>query len=135
MVLFLIFFSVLVIFTAFVWSSRIPIPLTNLAAIGLLYTALSCAYVQVYPASQADSPSFRILLLVEQAGKDGLAEDKIRTFLTTKTLLDDRINDLLLSKLIHESAEGALSLTQKGKILILPFLILRNLIGLPKGAG
>lgn len=132
--LIVILLLVLIVFLI-ISTGSFQLPLIDIAAISLLYVALSCAYIQIYPASQADSPSLRILLIVDQNKTRGLSEGEIKTFFTSKSLLDDRINDLLHSGLISKTNQQEFTLTKKGKILILPFIVLRNLIGLPKGNG
>lgn len=99
-----------------------------------MHAALSCAYIQVYPASQADSPSFKILLLVRKSMPAGMTQREIRAIFNSKVLLEDRLQDLTHAGLIKEY-ESNLELTQKGHALILPFMILRRLIGLPMGKG
>ena len=133
LVLMVIVLALLVIFV--IAGASFQFDLIDLTAISLLYIALSCAYIQIYPASQADSPSLRILLIVDQNKDRGLLEEEIKTYFTSKSLFDDRIDDLLSSGLIGETSQQKLILTKKGRLLILPFIILRNLIGLPKGGG
>ncbi len=107
--------------------------LADLAAIAILHTALSCAYIQIYPASQADSPSLKILVLVGRS-ETGLTAEEIRSFFDPKTLFSDRIHDLLNAKLIYQSGEK-LALSSKGEKMIAPFLMLRKALGLPAGRG
>ena len=106
----------------------------DVAAVGLLHLATSCAYIQIYPASQADSPSLKILLLVEKSMPAGMTERQIQALFSSKQLLEERVQDLLDSGLVNEHANN-LELTTKGHMLILPFIVLRRLIGLPAGQG
>ena len=100
----------------------------------LLYTALSFSYIQVYPASQADSPSFRILYLIGGSGKEGLSPDQILLKLGEGNLFDSRIRDLEEAGWIKQEYR-VLSITPKGRRLLFPFLWLRGALGLPLGKG
>ena len=105
----------------------------NLAAT-LLFTSWTFAYILVYPASQAASPSFRILYLIGRAGPGGVAEGQIFSSLGESDLFDARLHDLLGSGLVVKEKE-MLSPTAKGRMLIVPFLWLRRALGLPAGKG
>lgn len=106
----------------------------DLFAIALLHASLSCAYIQFYPASQADSPSLKILVLVGHSMPAGMTADEIQTRFDPSELFAARMHDLLNAQLVHQD-KGAISLTPKGKCFILPFLILRKILGLPVGRG
>lgn len=106
----------------------------DLLAIALLHIAISCAYIQVYPASQADSPSFKILLLIQKSIPNGITEREIQAVFLSQKLLDDRIQDLIDSGLIQEKA-STLELTSKGKTFLFPFVFLRKILGYAKGEG
>lgn len=106
----------------------------DLVAVSLLHIALSSAYIQIYPASQADSPSLRILRVVEGAAPRGLTEEEIHISFDPEKLLEARIRDLLEAGLVS-SAGDALTLTGRGRMLITPFIYLRKILGLRPGKG
>ena len=108
--------------------------LLDLSAIVLLHIALSSAYIQVYPASQATSPSLKILLLIKKSMPHGMAEIQIQKVFNPKELLETRIQDLVDSGLVWENGDK-LALTSSGHALILPFVFLRQILGLPAGKG
>lgn len=116
---------------------KIPHPFfswAELYAILLLHASLSFAYIQVYPASQADSPSFKILLHVGKSMPQGMSALEIRSLFSSTKLLDERIHDLINSDLICEES-GKLALTTRGKWFVMPFMTLRKILGLSAGAG
>ena len=103
-------------------------------AAALLFTAFAFSYIQVYPASQADSPSFKILYLIRKSGPRGLSQKEIFAELGQERLFDDRLNDLNVAGLIQKE-KGQLVITAKGRVLIAPFIQLREILGLPLGRG
>ena len=104
------------------------------ASIGLLHIALSLAYIQIYPASQAASPSLKILLLVKESMPVGMTENEIQTCFNPKELLEARIQDLVDSGLVRQT-DDKLELSPCGYGLVLPFIVLRKLLGLQAGQG
>ena len=110
------------------------LPLFDLVSIALLHVALSCAYIQIYPASQADSPSLRLLIHVQQSMPRGLSVEEIYPLFDPLHLFQARIQDLLSSGLVQKT-NGLLDLTPKGRALILPFVLFRQMLGLPPGRG
>ncbi len=109
-------------------------PWTDFYAILLLHTSLSLAYILVYPASQADSPSFKILLHVGRAMPSGLSTEEIQSRFPASALLDARIQDLINANLARVQSDR-LILTRQGRYFIKPFIMLRKALGLPAGAG
>jgi len=107
---------------------------TEVCGIFLLHASLSFAYIQVYPASQADSPSFKILLHVGKSMPQGMTAGEIQALFPAAVLLDARIEDLVRATLVSEK-DGKLSLTKQGELLIRPFIYLRQILGLPAGEG
>lgn len=119
----------------FILSSKLlfAIATQNIFAVLLLHLSLSCAYIQIYPASQADSPSLRILILVNRAPQ-GLTEQEIRNSFNEEDLLEARLEDLIMTGLIARKGTE-LSLTSKGKGIIVPFIMIRRILGLKLGEG
>ena len=111
-----------------------PLSGTDQLAALLLYAALSCGYIQLYPASQANSPSVAILTAVRKSMPRGMSESEIRSLLDPEQTFHDRVDDLVISGLMTE-AGGKLSLTGRGRAFILPFIVYRRLLGVPEGKG
>lgn len=104
------------------------------AAIFLLHAGLSFSYIQLYPASQADSPSLRIMILVSKAMPDGLTPEALTAQFDSARLFHDRLNDLAAVGQIRLDNDRV-RLTSRGRLMILPFFWLRRMIGLPWGKG
>lgn len=103
-------------------------------AIALLHIALSCGYIQLYPASQAQSPSVTILIAVKKSMPRGMSESEIGSLLNPEMTFHDRIEDLVAAGLIRDGNEK-LALTDRGRAFILPFIYYRRMLGIPEGKG
>ena len=108
--------------------------LSDLAAIGLLHLALSCAYIQMYPAVQAFSPTLVILVLVKRSMPLGMTREELLSRLNDNFLLEARVHDLVDAQLVHETGDQ-LELTSRGSRLIRSFITFRRTLGLGMGKG
>jgi len=108
--------------------------LFDAASLVLLHSAFSCAYILIYPASQADSPSFKILLLVKERMPEGVRESEIMSFLNPNQLFEARVSDLVEASLIA-SKNNKFVLTKRGRCLVIPFMLLRRSLGYAAGKG
>ena len=108
--------------------------LLDVAAIGLLHMALACAYIQIYPAVQAFSPTLVILLLVDKSMPSGATREGLSARLDDRFLLGERIADLVDAKLVRE-ADNQLALAPRGYKLIQFFIVFRRMLGLGLGKG
>ena len=106
----------------------------DLFAVILLHASLSCAYIQFYPASQADSPSLKILTVVGKSMPGGITGAEIQAQFDPAQLFTARVRDLLEAQLVNR-VNGNLVITPKGRAFISPFLLLRKLLGLTAGKG
>jgi len=100
----------------------------------LLYFALACAYVQTYPAAQANAPSLQIIYFIHKSGKKGLSEGEINQNFTNNNLVVERIDDLVKENFVYQENNKIL-LTKKGRIFINIFWFYRRLFGLEFGQG
>ena len=107
---------------------------TDWTAVVLLHAAMSSAYIQLYPAGQARSPSAALLIAVGQSMPRGMNEAEIRHLLDPEKAFHERLKDLAVSGLIRNE-NGKLSLTARGRAFILPFLYYRRMLGIPEGKG
>lgn len=105
------------------------------AAASLLHVALSCAYIQTYPAAQAQSPTLKMLLLVRSAIPEGSTDEQLLRGMDQRAMLHDRIRDLMEAGLLKEHPGGRLSLAAHGVLMIAPFAALRRILGLERGKG
>jgi hypothetical protein len=109
------------------------VAMDELAAIALLHLALSAAYVQTYPASQARSPSLLIALAVGDA-PDGLTREEIAARLPGGELVGTRIEDLSANALVRR--KGDLFVASPAGLALAGFFHgYRRLLGLGRGKG
>jgi len=106
----------------------------ELIAAAAFYLALACAYIQTYPAMQADSPSLVIAYLIGRSGKAGTTVSALEAHFNEEMLVDARIDDLVLEGFIVRSGDH-LSLTSKGNALAVIFKWYTAIIGIPSGEG
>lgn len=114
------------------WYSYLP--LQDFLFVALAHLSLSCAYIQVYPACQALSPSLMVLLFVGDSMPRGMTEEEIQARFSRQALLGNRIQDLLVSGFIRES-KGQFEITPQGLLIVLPGIFLRKMLGLAPGKG
>jgi len=99
----------------------------------VLHAAVSSAYVQTYPATQARSPTLSILVAVGRA-PEGLDRDEITAALSRSGLVGERVEDLQRNALVRLEGER-LVLTPPGKVLARAFGAYRGWLGLPDLGG
>jgi hypothetical protein len=100
----------------------------------LLYFALSCAYIQTYPAARANAPSLQIIYFIHKSGKQGLSEEEIINKFNLDILVHERIKDLLTEGFALLKDDKIL-ITNKGNIFAGIFYFYRRLYGLEQGKG
>ncbi len=141
-VLFFIFF----IMPPLLWTAAVLVPRAvhgalpvtphdalDLAAVLLLHYALSSAYILSYPAVEAISPTLAIALLMGDSDRAVMKKDLAGCF-PDESLLAPRIMDLVKSRLVRID-KGVLSLTWRGRVLVLFFAAFRSFMGLRPGKG
>jgi hypothetical protein len=82
------------------WPQRLDV-----LAMLLLHWALSLAYIQTYPAVQAQSPSLEIVYAVFKSMPRGLSREELLTTLDTRQLVGDRVEDLVANRLIRAAGD------------------------------
>lgn len=132
LMLLVVFFTPLAVFL--LMAPKFNLSFLKIFATSLLHIALSSAYILVYPASQAASPSLKVMCLVDRGMPHGLTEEEIAHQFDPGELLEARIHDLLVARLIRQNGDR-LSLTAQGRAVVTPFVLLRNMLGLPAGEG
>lgn len=108
-----------------------PTHWTTYAGIALVYFALMAAYINTYPAMEADSPSLLIMRALS-AADNGLSVPELTHLLGNDAVVTDRIRDLIAEHYAVTSG-GKLVLTAKGRGLAWIFHAYRKLIG--RGLG
>jgi phosphatidylserine synthase len=128
----------------------LPAPLYGLLALGgafgvvpfspaeaalafVMHAALACAYVQTYPAVQAQSPTLSILLAVG-AARDGLDGDGIVKALEAQGLVGERTDDLLRNGLLVREG-NRIRPSRIGHLIAGGFGAYRRWLGLPRLGG
>lgn len=101
----------------------------------LLCLALGCGYVQTYPALREDTPTFRILFLLDSAGAAGLTRDQIVRAMDTRDLHASKLADLRDDGLMQVDESGRATLRPAGLALARVFRTYRGLLGLRRGLG
>jgi len=100
----------------------------------LFFTSLTLAYIVTYSALEVDSPSLVIVMIISNAGKEGLDKDVFDKCLTDDSLLKPRIKNLLRDKMVFMDREKY-KLTPKGSLIAKIFLIYRNLLNIKEKGG
>jgi len=109
-------------------------PRLDVLAILLLHGALSLAYIQTYPAVQAQSPSLEIAYAVFKSTPRGLSREELLGALDSGQLVDDRIEDLVANRLVRASGDRY-ALTPLSTCIVKVFLGFRALLGLASRGG
>lgn len=110
------------------------IPYVELAGACLLHFSLSAAYIMSYPAVEAVSPSLMITLIIGGSNGSGVTKEELVSTFDGRFLLEPRIKDLIDADMVTE-VRGLHSLTRRGKRFVMPFIVLRRVLGLPVGGG
>jgi hypothetical protein len=106
----------------------------DVLAMLLLHWALSLAYIQTYPAVQAQSPSLEIVYAVFKSMPRGLSREELLTTLDTRQLVGDRVEDLVANRLIRAAGDLYI-LTPLSTLIVKFFLGFRSLLGLSSRGG
>ena len=132
---FLIIFLTPLLLLTLAWFRPVSyLSLQDFLFVVLAHLSLSCAYIQIYPACQALSPSLMVLLFVGNSMPDGMTEAEIQARFSREILLGNRIQDLLVSGLIREN-KGQFEIAPQGLLIVLPGIFLRKMLGLTPGKG
>ncbi len=103
------------------------------AAAFVLHAALASAYVQTYPAAQAQSPTLVILLAIG-AAPAGLDRSALVARLDASGLVRARVEDLERNALLRRDGDRIV-LTLPGLVLARAFVVYRSFVGLRPGGG
>jgi len=101
----------------------------------LLAWALGAAYVQTYPATQAESPTLVMVRALAAAGAQGLSRDEIARLWPRSALVEARVDDLVANRWLARAPGGGLALAPAARILAACFRAYRRLLGLPVRGG
>ncbi len=123
--LFFIFFVFMPVFMAFTITFEIKT--------FFLYFLIAAAYIQTFPAIQADSPTLKIINLIGNS-KEGISKEKITKAFSEYSLREERISDLITEGFLIKDNENFV-LTKKGLLLAKLFIAYRKILGIGEGKG
>lgn len=106
----------------------------NLILTVFWHIVLSLAYIMSYPAAQAESPTFKIILSVADSMPKGMTAQAVNDIFSEDVLLNERIEDLVRDGLIFLK-DGKCVLSYKGRLIAAFFSGYRRLLSLPQGEG
>lgn len=101
----------------------------------ILHYAISVSYMLLYTGITDFSPSIAVLQRVASSMPNGLKREELAPeWFTDERLSGTRHRNLKNLGLISESA-GVLHIERRGRLIALPFLVFRRVLGLPALAG
>ena len=123
-----------IIFAIIFFTNDFRQDILNFMVITEIHYVMSLAFIQTYPVLRIEIPTFKILLLLNNAKSAGLTKLKLKELMPEGELLTDRLMDLSNDGLISYN-DGILDLKFPGRILALIFCYYRRLLGFPIGRG
>ena len=105
-----------------------PAHWSSYAGTATVYFGLMAAYINTYPAMEAESPSLQMLRRLSDAADAGLSVEEMQSMIGGESLVTARIRDLLAERyaILHGDR---LVLTPKGRAIASVFHAYRRLIG------
>jgi hypothetical protein len=98
----------------------------------LLYLAGMAAYINTYPAIEADSPSLVLMQELRRAGEKGMSRAGIHQMFNDEVVFTPRVLDLVNENMAIREGDH-LRLTAKGWAIARIFGTFRRLTGRPRG--
>lgn len=98
----------------------------------LLYFAGMAAYINTYPAIEADSPSLVLVQELRRVGEAGLALEEIMQIFNEQVVLKPRVLNLMDENMAVRHGDR-ISLTARGRLIAEVFWYFRQLTGRPIG--
>ncbi len=98
----------------------------------LLFFSFSIAYLIIYSAIEADSPSLVIVSHIFKSGKAGLSKSMLKELLGDNLLIEPRLRDLVNARLADFNGK-TYKINNNGRFFILPLMLYRSFLGLRKG--
>lgn len=100
----------------------------------IFYTAVTLAYISFYSLIEIDSPSFRIIIELLNAGSNGLDEKDLYHALSSKPILESRISQLIKDGMIIKKNENYIP-TMKGIKFLKMIILYRKLMKASQKGG
>jgi hypothetical protein len=112
------------------WTMHLGVD--SVAVAGVLALQLAACYVMTYPAMQANSPTLEMAHQLSAAGPGGLTRDELYRLMPERSLVLDRVDDLVTGHLAVEH-EDRLCCTASGVALAQVFTAWKAILGEGKG--
>lgn len=139
-----IFFSILIVWTFILLGASEYVRLLGLQinSLGFLeyihififYIAVTLAYISFYSLIEIDSPSFRIIIELLNAGSSGLDERNLYHALSSKPILESRISQLVKDGMVIKKDENYIP-TGKGIKFLKVIILYRKLMKASQRGG
>lgn len=115
-----------------VFSIYVPKFFSEYLHIMLFLTSLTLAYMITYSGIEVDSPSLVMIMLIANAGPNGLDEKEFAKIMTDDLLVKPRVKDLILDRMVYLDG-NKYRLTPKGLLLAHIFIFYRKILNAGKG--
>ncbi len=112
----------------------IELSLTQILHISLLYWASALFYTLAYSAIEADSPSLGIIMVIYNAGPEGVEREELARLFNMDKFLSSRMDSLVEDKMAELKA-GTYSLLPKGRVAMTIVTWYRKFLGVPGELG
>lgn len=109
-----------------------PKSLLEYLHISFFFVSLTLAYITTYSAVEVDSPSLVMIMIIANAGRDGLDEKQFAKTMTDDLLVTPRVKDLILDKMVYLDG-NKYRLTPRGLLLAHIFIFYRRILNAGKG--
>ncbi|MBH30598.1 MAG: hypothetical protein CMG71_01235 [Candidatus Marinimicrobia bacterium] len=123
-----------IIFAYIYFSNNNSQEILKLMIITEIHYVMSLAFILTYPVLRIEIPTFKILLLLNNAKSVGLTKLKLNELMQEGELFTDRLIDLTNDGLISYK-DDIIDLKIPGRFLALIFIYYRRLLGFPMGRG
>lgn len=102
--------------------------------ISIFYTAVTLAYISFYSLIEIDSPSFRIIIELLDAGSGGLDERDLYNALSSKPILESRISQLIKDGMVIKKDDNYIP-TENGIKFLKMIVLYRKLMKASQRGG
>lgn len=113
------------------WSKYIWFENVQVVQTACLYLAGMAAYINTYPAIEAESPSLVLSRII--SNKRSISQEELRELFPNSIVILPQIELAIQDGMIYRATDGALHLTQKGRVIGRLFLSYRKLVQRPPG--
>ena len=98
----------------------------------LLALALAVSYIMTYPALENDSPTLKLVYLIDQKGRTGATEEELFRSFSNKNTVEPSITEMISEGLVRMEGQSIL-LTERGHRLATIYRKWRDILGAEMG--